>query len=289
MPAIVESRIPGRVPAAAIPPPASLLQWPLFGDEHLLIQAWNIHATTDATVKIAIRAFAEASQDVQYIFQQLTVPPTASGALIQIPLQRGALLSMRISSDTLPPGNVWVRAVFSKGLTPIAALTFPGTILQGYAGLSQDLAWPGSAIQLASDGPGAIRTYAGTPAAASFTFTVPANRRWKIITAYMQANADPTATNRHVDVIAGTAGGAVLFVMGSIAFQTANQSIAYSVAPGTQAQQDASTGRQLLAFPPDLPFRGGDTLQLALVTIAAGDSVSNGVITVREWYDPDTP
>ena len=289
MPAIVESRIPGKVPAAAIPPPASLLQWPLFGDEHLLIQVWNIHPTTDAIVKIAIRTFAEASQDVQYITQELTAPATASGALIQVPLQRGALLSFRISSDTLPPGNVWARAVFSKGLTPIAALTFPGTILQGYVGLSQDLAWPGSPIMMASDGPGVIRTYAGTPSAKSFTFTVGPNRRWKIITAFMQATCDATASNRHVDVIASTAAAAVLFVMGSIAFQTATQAIAYSVAPGTQAQQDASTGRQLLAFPPDLPLRGGDTLQLSLVSIAGGDSVSNGVITVREWYDPDTP
>lgn len=286
---MAEHTFPAYAPRVGSELRASLLQIPLFGDEHLLVQVINIHPTLATEVVLAGRLWSEANRTVQYFDERIPAPADAANALRQIVLERGALLSLAARVGGLSAGNVWIRAILSKGLTLSGSTTFPMTVLQGYIGEFQDVAWPGSPVHLTTDGPGVIRVITWTQASALvLTATVPPSRRWRLVTGQCSLTTDATAGLRLVTFGASVdAQGA--FFSESTPQQGPGLIINYCLTPGISPSAVAPFRAQGVPFVPDLEVRAGGVLALRsdLGPVAgAADALAGVGLIVREWFEP---
>jgi hypothetical protein len=282
----IEQHFPALAPRVPSEFRASLLQIPLFGDENLVIQGTNIHPTIAATLRVTGRLWSDGERTLKP-FEDL-VPFAANGGTNTrfVVLERGALLTLRLAPTTAGIGNgdLWVRAILVRGLT--GATTFMGTLLQGYPGLQQDLAWPGSPIQRLTDGPGAVRTIALTDLGDTMDVTVPAGRRWRIITGAWILNLGGSALAKHVIVQLFDSVPNTLYIGVSQPQQGVVSTGGYALMPGGMLTPPAGQNVYVIPWPPDLELGPGYRLQLITNPNEATDNFGFGSLLVREWYAP---
>jgi len=289
MAASTERTFPALAPRVPSEFRASLLQIPLFGDENLLIQGANIHPTTPATVVVVGRLWSDARREIVMFREQVDLPAGGATTNKFSVLERGALLSVRVSMDTVavPHGNTWTRVLLMKGFT--GELTFGSCVVQGYPSFFNDIAWPGSPIQTVLDGPGVIRYLPFVQFSPSIlTVTVPTHRRWRVLTCVVVLITDANLGARLVQVEVVHAGSTV-FGADASPTQANNQTRGYSLIPGLNASAVVPTIYQGLPFVPDLELVAGDVLQIRAdqgAIFSAGDLFAGQVLTVREWFDP---
>jgi hypothetical protein len=281
-----ENAFPAYAPRVASEFRASLLQIPLFGDENMLIQAVNLHPTVPAEVIMTGRLWSDGERQEKYWQERFTCAANGGAGLKFVVLERGAILSFRISTDTagITTGDVWVRVVLQKGFT--GGLIFQGTIVQGYIGNFEDLSWPGRPLGSLTDGPGAIRTVAWTQQTSILLrATVPASRRWRVLSSFATVSTDATATVRSVQLFV-TSGGAIIFGSEAANLQGASTSVFYTLAPGMAPTPAALQVINLIPFFGDLELRAGDNLEWTINGGIGADSITSGGVQVREWFTP---
>lgn len=288
VPRVVEQAFPAYAPRVATEFRASLLQIPVFGDEHLQVQAVNLSPTTDALTVFSGSLWSDANRDVEYFNDQRTLPANGVLTTFRSPLQRGALLSFAARTDAVHAGEVWIRALISKGVVP-TAFYFPRTLLQGYIGNFQDLAWPGSPIQLTTDGNGVIRYLAFTQfSPAILELTVPAQRRWRVLTGGVALIADATGGNRSVAAQVQH-GPFIAFQSESSPAQPALTTRGYTLMPGLTASAVVPVTTQGIPFVPDLELVAGDVLRVRAdfgAVFGGTDLFVGAGVAVREWFEP---
>jgi len=281
-----ENAFPAYAPRVASEFRASLLQIPLFGDENMLVQCFNINPTVAADVFLVGRLWSDERREIVYYRESLAAAANGGSTAKFNILERGALLTFRVSCDTagIQPGDVWVRVVLQKGFT--GGLSFTGTIAQGYVSNIQDVAWPHGRLGELHDGKGAIRTVAWTQQTSILLrATVPASRRWRVLSSFATVSTDATATVRSVQLFV-TSGGAIIFGSESANLQGASTSVFYTLAPGMAPTPAALQVINLIPFFGDLELRAGDNLEWTINGGIGADSITSGGVQVREWFAP---
>jgi len=286
MASTTERAFPALAPAVPSELRASILQIPLFGDEHFLFQGVNLHPSIVATLQLSGRLWSDADRTVKQFSGSALLPVTATTVSTPLILERGALLSCRLSVDTagIRFGNVWARLLLTKGRT--GAITVPMTLLQGYPTNFQDLAWPGSPIQDLHASKGAIRGVTWTQdTGVDISVTVPALRRWRVLAGLMELSTAAPVAGRTLFLSVASA-GTVPFGSESTPPLPAVSVQIYALAPGMVPLAAAPGNRTLLPFPVDLELFAGDRIEIVTNNAQLGDSLVGFGLQVREWFDP---
>lgn len=281
-----ERHIPALAPRVPSEFRASLLQIPLFGDEHLLTQIVNLHPTAAISVGIIGRLWSDEKREIQRLEEIVPVAANGSQAVRTTVFERGALLtlSVRVLSANVEMGQAWARLVLTKGLPPGAM--FPATVAQGYLGNFADLAWPGSPIQDTHSGKGWIRTITLNDLGATMDITVPAGRRWRIITGTVDYNLVASVNPQYVAIDVFDATGVLVYSSLSQPQQPAGTNGLYALVPGGVLVPPAGQGFYVLPWPPDLELSPGYRLALGSRNPFVTDNMFDGFLLVREWYAP---
>lgn len=282
----IERAFPAYAPRVTSEFRASLLQIPIFGSEQLRITGVNINPTVATTLVATGRLWSDARKDVQYFREDISLP--AAGAQVDrvIVLERGSLLTLRlsVSDNGIQLGDVWALAGLIEGSS--GAITGVAILLQGYTAPLEILAWPGSVIQSRLGGPGAIRTIAWTVASAvAVTATVPANRRWRINTSRFLVATSAIAGGRSVQFTVTRSGGSLVFISESQPVQPAATAFFYSLVPNAVPVGSAALNVNYLPFLSDLELNGGDTIAVTINAALAGDTLTPSSLLVREWFN----
>lgn len=280
-----ERAFPAYAPRVASEFRASVLQVPLFGDEQLVVAAVNLHTTITASLITQGRLWSDAEKAVRYFEDELTLAPGQTRVETTI-LERGSILTLRHACNTvgIGMGDLWVSNALVKGATGSTMGT--ATLLQGYVGLFNNLAWPGSPVQDLHSGRGRIRTFAWTIAGgiAANAF-VPTGRRWRVICGAVNVTTSAVVGNRSVQCLV-TNGGAIVFWAESTPVQAAGGNLNYTLGPGLNSSGVAGVQAQIIPFLGDLELRAGDQLNVAINASLAGDAMTGLGLVVREWFDP---
>jgi hypothetical protein len=280
-----ERVFPALAPSVTTPFRASLLQLPIFGDEHLNLYAVNLHTTVAAELECAGRIWSDADQQIRYFAQRLTVPPGGTAAP-NLQLERGALLSCRfvVLNAEITLGDVFVTAAIIKG--GLGAVVGYGELLQGYIGYLNALAWPGSAVVDSGSGRGRIRSLTWTILSPSQVYvTVPANRRWRVLGGCVRLITSAVIGDRGIFATAAAPSTNSVFAGESSPAQPASMTIIYALSPGVGPSTSAGRITQLLPWLPDLELLPGFRIQVNVNGILAGDVFEGFECFVREWYN----
>lgn len=283
-----ERRFPALTPRVDSEFRASLLQIPIDDDEKLQVIVFNLSTTNTIEAHVDGRYWSERSREIKSIFfSELLV----AGGSVQrdISVERGALLNLRALSTTSPGcalGDLYFIVQIVKSLT--GATTGRGTLLQGYANAFSTLAWPGSPIESLHEGKGAIRYPAWTQISPfQIAVTVPANRRWRILTGLATFLTDAAAGDRQVELSIGH-GGTPIYRAEASPPHPASTLRNYALSPGLSPSAVVPARDQLIGFVGDFELVANDAVVLRtdLVFASAGDQLTGLGFAVREWFDP---
>jgi hypothetical protein len=174
---------------------ASPFQFFTTGEEALRVTS----ACSTAGTLIALHyRFLDPEKGITANRETQTASSDRTAVTSEFSLGAGALLNLTVFAETGAPkmGQCFVRVQLIRGRG--AAAVVMGTLVQGYVTGNQDLAWPGSALQYSTDGPGVIRTIVGTfPAPPSeFSESVPTGAQWELLAVTSRIITDATAGDR---------------------------------------------------------------------------------------------
>jgi hypothetical protein len=218
-------------------------------------------------------------------FSERHVPNTdRSFAVSTHQLGEGWLLSLQCVSNSNPLiGQTFIRAAVTRSSgTPS---TTHITLLQGFVGLFQALAWPGSPLVNTISQPGAIRVVTGTdPAAgAECSDAVPTGARWRILSYTATFVADATVINRF-PIITIDDGANIQYRGESAEAVTASQTRIFHAAPGTHRLALVNSHETWL-FPIGLRMLAGHRVRTQTNNLQAGDNWGAPQILVEEWLE----
>lgn len=275
--------LPTGPPASGRVTPAS---FPFYttGEDNLRVTTYN--SAAGVSLKITGRLLDAAGRATSDIWTH-TPNTDRSAKSTDITLSGSTLLNLTVFAGAGTPnvGQTFVIVKLIRGIGAGAIVL--GTILQGYVTIDQALGFPGSALQQSSDGPGAVRTIAGTvPAAgAEVAETVPTGARWELLlfTARFVPQA-PLGINRMPMLYAQLAGLTLFFVPIGRTVDAPNAlSCNWSSGLGLQANNVAvyaATG-----LPVSIPLLGGTILATLTDGLQAADTYTVVNYTVREWLE----
>lgn len=200
-------------------------------------------------------------------------------------LGEGWILSIaaRVTTGTPQVGQTFVQLRVVRG-NGAAAINI-GTLAQGYATESDDLAWPNSLVRSSVEGPGVfLRSPIASPGAGgNFLTTVPARTRWRPTMVNFQLVTSAVAGNREV-VIAFDDGAAVIALIPAGVTQIASETRTYTFFHA--APRGAGTiSLHVIAPLPMLTMMAGWDLLSTVSGILAGDQLSVISVTVEEWIE----
>jgi hypothetical protein len=168
------------IPTAGAKVIASPFQFWTTGEEFLRIR--SLCAVTGVTIGLQGRSI-DPSGTIGVASWTHTAHSDRTAALDVFPLGVGAMLNLVVFALTGTPqlGQCFVMVELVRGAGAGGRLI--GTILQGYITGSQMLAWPGSPVQLSTDGQGALRAITGTQPAVGLGIseTVPTGAMWELL------------------------------------------------------------------------------------------------------------
>jgi hypothetical protein len=200
------------------------------------------------------------------------------------PLSEGWLLGLDVLAAAGSPsfGQVWACLELVRGREASAQVL--QAIAMGFITTRTPLIWPGGANLLPLDGPGHLRSIAGTtPAAgADISETVPTGARWEAIAFGGRLTTSATVANRFPRLTIDD-GGAVPFIdEGELATaQTASQAARHTWREGLNAQINQ------VNFNGGLPVHtfllAGSRIRTVTTGIQVGDQWDQVQFLVREW------
>lgn len=159
------------------------------------------------------------------------------------------------------------------------------TLVAGYVSSLVRLSWPGSPLLSPLQGPGVLRTIAGTdPAAgAEISETVPAGARWLFRALRATLVTDATVANR--TPVLNFDDGANIYASAGPNFNiAASQNAILQYADIGQGFVQASTDIMIPA-PANILLAGGHRIRTITGSIQAGDNWSAPVYSIEEWLE----
>ncbi len=210
-------------------------------------------------------------------------PSDRSVSFFSMPLAYGYLVaaSAVVSSGTARVGQVF--ASLRIGRPPLANFLTYWFLGADYLTRQKAIYWPPGRTQDGASWPGFIYTVIGSaPGAGSdFSFTVPANTRWRFRNLAANLTTSVAVANRIPDLLAVLSGGAPMRIAGT-QITTASLSQFYYWAPGLPVAGVTDANQSDQWMPPDLVLSGGSTIGPATANLQGGDSWGTPVLWVEE-------
>lgn len=203
------------------------------------------------------------------------------------------LLSMMVNANLAQQGSVWcqcwaIRGTFTPPYTPPPP--YGGMlVLQGYLDDFGFLAWPNSPIVEPGTGAGRMRSIRiANVTGVNFKFTVPSLTRWEILSCQMVLTTTAAGANRIVELV--TFDQTNTEVCGYPCTQTTAPSTTflYFFFQGAAQSQTLPT-LNTAPLPSGLMLDSAWSLQSNVTNLAAGDTITNLTLHVREWVGIGTP
>lgn len=207
-----------------------------------------------------------------------------------------------LASSTLYPGVGWlvnVSAVVVAGAPIIgqclvfvhrqrgqsAGAQVLSTIVEGYITAVQDVTYPGASSRSSLEGPGALRSIAGTdpPANTEIVETVPAGARWRLIAVEFRLVTDANVAVRVVSFTIDD-GAAAYFILSAVATQSASQTFDYCAATIGAAPSNADN-RIFIPLPADVRLLAGHRFRTQTLARQVGDNFGAPQYLVEEWLE----
>lgn len=254
------------------------------GEDFLRVTSFS--ADADTVVNLGIR-FQNHDRQTPQVYGERHVPNTdRTAATSDFPLATGWLQGLTVTAGTGAPlrGQTFVRVDLMRGRG--ASATILQTLVQGYVSAQNRRAWPPAQLESALEGPGALRSIAGTNPAANteISETVPTAARWRPLALSFELVTDATAANREVAIVIDD-GTTTLFTSPSGFTQTASFTRRYSAAAaGAQTAPAQGTDRQILL--PALVLPAGSRIRTVTTNLQAGDDYSAPQLLIEEHLEP---
>jgi len=253
------------------------------GEESLRITSFSGDA--DAVVTLGIR-FQNDDRANPNVYQERHVPNTdRTAASSDYPLGCGWLKAITAIASSGAPvyAHTFIRVDLIRGRGTSA--TVLQTLLQGPVTALTRRAWPGSPIAASIEGPGTMRSIAGTnPAAnAEISETVPTGARWRVHALVFTLVTDATAANREV-VLTFDDGTTVYYATTPAANQAASLTRRYGAAAGG-VRGAAATAAEIAIALPDLWLPAGHRLQTVTTNLQVTDNYGAPQLLVEEHLE----
>jgi len=265
---------------------ASSFQYYLTGDESLRLEAISLTGTFDlATVDVGLRLWRASDRAIVYERESHVCNPAAFSQ-VDYPLTEGALLSLRLSTPTASAiyGMLFVRASLIVGSGTAAQVI--GTLAQGYISPQNDRAWPGSPNETMLGFPGFIANpIAIQTAGPVITLTVPAQKRYRVMSGFFSYVANGAGVNRLLLVKAiDTIGGQCWIGANGVNLAPGGTGF-FGFAAGQSPSGITFSNISMLPWPADLDLTAGMALQIVALNANVADVFSNVSIVVKQWMD----
>lgn len=202
---------------------------------------------------------------------------TSTIAIPDIPIA----LTARASAAGVQRGALYVR-VYLRIDADRLQLLFAGYVTDTSAPI-----YPNGKIESSIEGPGLIRSIAGTnPAAGTeISETVPTGAKWKLLGFIATFTTDATAGNRVTSLAADD--GTTIYVRASSQFSHgASAANVYSWAPGITNPAAHNANPIQSPFPVGLQLPAGHRIRTVVNNLQAGDDWGAPQFLVEEWLEP---
>lgn len=256
------------------------------GNYALRVNAWC--SVAGVTLGLRYRFMRAADGEVVDSAEQLV--PTSNRVVTTTDLQLSVgwplTLELFALGGTPTIGQCFVQVQIVRGRGPAAAVF--ATILQGYITATNALAWPGSPLEKALDGPGALRSITGTnPGAGNeFSETVPAGVRWQLESFRYQFVTAVAVANRQSGILVDD-GALNLFYAGGDVVQAASLTLLFSYSQGFTPFGTNPNNAISRSLPSPNFLSPGFRIRSQTVAIQPADVYSVIQYLVREWLTAD--
>lgn len=264
---------------------ASPLQFFFGGEDRLELTCISLRGSV--TIGLGLRIQTEAGE-ILASAETHTTPAAATWETKYFPIGRGYVLNavLYLVSGSPMRGQCWVRLRLVRGenQTPQPL----GTLLQGYLTLRRDLAFPGSPLEHASEGQGALTFSAPSIAVSSeWTLTVPNYTRWRVLGADLLLTTSAVVASRFVILYAQSSGGSTYFRSAHSVSVPASSAVEFVWAAGMPLLSQVLAGVSVAGLMDDLYLAPGSVVRTVTGNMQVGDAWGGGLY-VEEWVSGDT-
>lgn len=254
----------------------------LTGEESLRVRSFN--AAAGVVLQLEGRMLAPTGEIVP-----IAAPmPTTADRVAQLATHAiGAgwiqHIQVRAAAGTPRVGQCFVVVEIVRGQT--GAFQSLGVLLQGYVTDTAPLAWPGTPLRPSAEGPGVIRSIAGTNpgVGAEISETVPPNARWRLRSIVTVLATDATVANRETVLLLDD-GAAIYAAIPTGVNQAASLSRTITFAQGVD-RFALATAAVIAAPAPDVVLMGGHRIRTSTANLQAGDDYAAPQLLVEEWIE----
>lgn len=225
--------------------------------------------------------------------KESSIPVTtlASGiGSFKIPLAEFWLLSFAATPTVALPASSWIhlQVGIARGPSSAVAPQFHGLIWQGYLYNNSGNGWPGTPTKECWDGPGTPRGVLGTQPGAGVDIAeiVPANRRWRVLSFFVQLTTSAIVANRIPQFIVSD-GARTFFTLGPAAAIPASKNTNFNFTPALQSFVDAN-GNIVIPAPPDIELKSAGFISTSTVGIQVTDQWQAPQYEILEWASYDS-
>lgn len=248
----------------------------------LVVRSWN---SLSGLILLVAGRLRDASGQIQ-TFQFTHTPATDRSKLEQtFDLIAGQLLDVSVTPQTGTPRRGQCFVTIGLGLREHPTTKFYQDLAKGYVTSIGGVIWPGGPYLDSVEGPGILRSVAGTdPAAgAEIIETVPTNTRWRVRTLRASLVTDATVPVRTVNFIVDDATTTLLNFPG-VTTQAASLTRAYNVAE--YAFQPSAVGTDIFFYIPLFVYLfQGWRILTSTTNLVAGDNWGAPQMEVEEWIE----
>ncbi len=254
----------------------------LTGEDNLRLTAFN----SAAGVELAVRTRLLTCEGEIVVGAERLVPATdRSASSLWMNAGEGWLLGAEVHAGSGTPrvGQCFVVLEVVRG-TDAAPLPLHA-LVQGYATATARLSYPGSPLRSSIDGPGVIRSIAGTDPAANTEISeaVPTNARWRLLGLDAALVTSAFVANREVVLTIDDGATVVAEVAAGVA-QAASVTRRYSFARGVPRLAPAAS-TVISAPAPDIVLGAGFRIRTVTANLDAGDNFGAPQLLVEEWIE----
>ncbi len=263
-----------------VQPPGQLYLAP---EDQMRLAVWN--SIVGNTIGINGRILLSNGEIVPFLN---TFTPSSNRTLSQfvIPPIEGFLLSLSVIAGSASVHGGSCYCLVDLFRNPVTALIESAVLAQGYVNFVNFLSWPVSRSISPREGPGVIRSIAGTDPAAGVEIieTVPTGAVWKILSFFATLATSIAVANRAVSVAIddGTNAFARVFANGVQAASTTNT---YNFLP--RSIEPAATNLNYYGcMPLDMTLSAGYRIRTLTALLDAADDWGAPRLLVEEWVEP---
>lgn len=252
------------------------------GEDALQLSGWNVGAGNRLIVAGRFLGLDGFPRSFEH-----DLPLTSNRVVASVVRQfgQGCLLNLtvRLSGVTAAYGATFARAQVVRGVDGSGRVI--GTLCAGYVTSEQPIAFPGGFVRSMLEGPGNIRSIAGSNPAAGVEVseTVPTGARWRLIALAAQLVTDATAANRLPRLLIDD-GASVYYQSDPAAAQTAATTVNHVAGAAVQRSAVVSSTASW-ALPNDLRLSAGHRIRTSTASLQAGDNWDIPQLLVEEWLE----